>query len=369
MSPLQRAPVPASRASCRRRAAITRSRTSLRGDPALVRRADQIRRRHRLHLADEVDPVHERTAEAALVARELQRRAGAAVGRPGARAAVARRHHDRVRREVERALPARDLDAPLLERLPQGVDGAARELGQLVEEEDAPVRERDLAGHRPRAAPDEALRGDRVVRRAEGPLGREPPVADPGGAVHLGDLERLLEARRRQDSGEATGEHGLAGSGRADHEQVVPARGRDLERPLGVLLAAHVGEVGALRGASSAGSGSAGCAGSGVQRPWRRSASRDSVGIALTSIPSTSAASGRVRLRHQQPAVARAPGPQRRVERSPDRPQLSAQRELAGQRVAVEPLGRYLPAGREQARRLSRGRSSARPCARARARG
>ena len=58
---------------------------------------------------------------------------------------------------------------------------------------------------------------------------------------------------------------------------------------------------------------------------------------------------GRVRLRDQQAAVARAPGAQRGVQRAPDRPQLSAQRELAGQRVAMEVLGRHLSARREQA--------------------
>ena len=44
-------------------------------------------------------------------------------------------------------------------------------------------------------------------------------------------------------------------------------------------------------GLASSGSATAGRAGSGDQRPWSRSASRASVGIALTSIPSTSAAS------------------------------------------------------------------------------
>ena len=54
---------------------------------------------------------------------------------------------------------------------------------------------------------------------------------------------------RRQDPGQPPREHRLAGAGRADHEQVVAARRRDLERALGVRLAADVGEVDRALGA------------------------------------------------------------------------------------------------------------------------
>ena len=70
--------------------------------------------------------------------------------------------------------------------------------------------ERDLARHRARPAADEALRRDRVVRCAEGPLRRQPAAADAGDAVDLGDLERLLEGRRRQDPRQPAREHRLA---------------------------------------------------------------------------------------------------------------------------------------------------------------
>ena len=43
--------------------------------------------------------------------------------------------------------------------------------------------------------------------------------------------------------GNALGEHGFAGAGRADHQDVVTAGSGDFEGTLGGLLAAHVGEV------------------------------------------------------------------------------------------------------------------------------
>ena len=74
------------------------------------------------------------------------------------------------------------------------------------------------------------------------------------------------------------GEHRLAAAWRADHEDVVAAGRRDLERTLHVLLAAHVGEVGRVAVLGGAGA-VARLGGSGCQRPWSRSAIRASVGI------------------------------------------------------------------------------------------
>ena len=71
---------------------------------------------------------------------------------------------------------AGDDDSPLLQRLAQGLENALGELRQLVQEEDAVVREADLARPRDAAAADQARVGDGVMRRAERPLGDEPAV-------------------------------------------------------------------------------------------------------------------------------------------------------------------------------------------------
>ena len=339
MSPLQSTPVPARRASWRIRAATTRARTS----------AERVRRwrgsptsstaRHGLDLADEVDAVDQRAAQPPLVAGQLDRRAAAAVRRPRARAAVAGRHDDRVRRELERPLAAHDLHAALLERLAQRVHRDPRELRQLVEEEHAAVGERDLARHRPRPAAHEPLRRDRVVRGAERALGGEPPASDAGRAVDLGDLERLLEAGRRQDSGQPPGEHGLARAGRPDHQQVVAAGGGDLERALGVLLPAHVGQVRARRAPPRPDRPTAGRAGSGDQRPCSRSASRARRRDGAHLDPLDQRRLGRVRVRNEQAPVSGPPGAERGGERAP--------RPGAARRSArARPRGRSPPAAR-----------------------
>ena len=61
-------------------------------------------------------------------------------------------------------------------------------------------------------------------------------------------LERFLEIHARQDRRQPLGQHGLAGPGRADQQNVVPPRRRDGQRPLDVLLPAHVGAAAAEEG-------------------------------------------------------------------------------------------------------------------------
>ncbi len=140
---------------------------------------------------------------------------------------------------------ARDDDAAVLERLAQALDRVAAELGELVEEQDAVRRERDLTRtQEPGAAAEQACRGDRVVRRAERRMREDPaPGQQAGHRVQLRGLEGLLPRERRQDRGEPPGEHGLAGAGRAHHEDVVTAGGGDLEGAPRRRLAAHLGQI------------------------------------------------------------------------------------------------------------------------------
>ena len=57
---------------------------------------------------------------------------------------------------------------------------------------------------------------------------------------------RLLPGQGRQDAGQAAGQHGFAGAGRTDEQDVVSARSRDDHRPAGQRLAADVSEIGNL---------------------------------------------------------------------------------------------------------------------------
>jgi hypothetical protein len=158
----------------------------------------------------------------------------------------------RVRRSDERE-PGRELDgphhpghhdAPVLHRLAQPLDRVAAELGELVQEQDAMMRERHLTGtQEARAAAEQRRRRHRVVRRAERSFRDEPAYQEPGHRMQLGDLERLVPRHRRQDRGEATCQHGLASAGRSHHQDVVSAGGGHLERPTRLRLATDLGEV------------------------------------------------------------------------------------------------------------------------------
>ncbi len=61
-----------------------------------------------------------------------------------------------------------------------------------------------------------------MMRGAELPLNDERAVIQHcGDAEYLGGLQRLVEAQRRKYSGDALGQHCLAGPGRTDHENVM----------------------------------------------------------------------------------------------------------------------------------------------------
>ena len=133
---------------------------------------------------------------------------------------------------------------PLLERLPERLERGARELRQLVEEEDAVVGEARLAGRRRHAAADQPRARDRVMRRPERPPGDQRLAAEQArDAVHSRRLQRLLERRRRQDRGHAAREHRLAAAGRPDHQHVMTAGRRHLERALERVVTADLGQV------------------------------------------------------------------------------------------------------------------------------
>ena len=166
----------------RPRAATTRARTA-RGRLAVALRAE-VGRGERRHLDVQVDPVEERPGDLPAVARHVARRARAGVPRVSAEAARARVHRadeEEAGREGARPGGARDGDDAVLERLAQRLERVAPELGQLVEEEDAEVGERELARARVGSAARERRRRRAVVRGAERALREEPASRREGG--------------------------------------------------------------------------------------------------------------------------------------------------------------------------------------------
>jgi hypothetical protein len=68
-------------------------------------------------------------------------------------------------------------------------------------------------------------------------------VQHAGHAVNFCSLQRFFKRERRKNAGDALGQHGLAGAGRPDHEDVVPAGAGNFQRALGRKLSAHFLEV------------------------------------------------------------------------------------------------------------------------------
>ena len=75
------------------------------------------------------------------------------------------------------------------------------------------------------------------------PVGEEAP----GGRVHPGHRQRLFGSEGGQQPGQALGQHGLARSGRAHHQQVVASGRRHFEGVAPEGLSPHIGQVGPVR--------------------------------------------------------------------------------------------------------------------------
>jgi len=109
------------------------------------------------------------------------------------------------------------------------------------------MREADFA--RPRHAGASTYHSgarNRMMRRAEWPLIEQPaPALDqPRDAMHLGSLNRFDKRERRQNPSQALGQHGFAGTGRPNHQDVMRPGGRHFQRAFRHGLAAHVAEIG-----------------------------------------------------------------------------------------------------------------------------
>lgn len=182
----------------------------------------------------------------------------------------------------------------LLQRLAEGVEHGAGPLVQLVEEQDPAVGQRQLArAGDTGAAAQERGRADAGVRGAErGPVvdergGRrlQPPPRDgPDG----GELQGLVARQRREDRGEAPGEHRLAAPRRAEEQQVVPPAAA-ISR---ARRASACPRTSARSGAASAAAGAAWAAtGRGRASPRRTATASARSRTPATSRPPTRAAS------------------------------------------------------------------------------
>ena len=209
----------------------------------------QFRRRQARHVHVQVDAVQQRPGDLARgnagSLRALQRQRPDGIAGPAAGTGIHRRHQLESRRELALSRRARDGDHARFQRFAQDFERAPVPFGQLVEEQHAVVRERDLARPRFGATADQRNRAGGVVRRCGyGPLA--PARRVQAAAADRGDrrgFQCFGFAGFRQQSGQARRQQRLAAARRADQQQVVTAGGRDFERAPRMRLAAHVAHV------------------------------------------------------------------------------------------------------------------------------
>ena len=93
--------------------------------------------------------------------------------------------------------------------------------------------------------------GDGVVGVTERPGGQKrPPIEKAHHAVDLGGLQGFGQRHIGEHRGESLGQHRLAGTRGADHQDVVGPSGRHLQGPLYILLPFDVTEIGVIDGMS-----------------------------------------------------------------------------------------------------------------------
>jgi len=140
---------------------------------------------------------------------------------------------------------ARDGDGTVFERLAHDFEYVALKFGELIEEENAVMTERNFARARNGAAANEARIADGVMRRAKRARADEAAgiFERARNGMNARGFDGFFERHRGKNRGNALGEHSFASAGRADEENVVPAGTSDFQGAFRGLLAVNLAEV------------------------------------------------------------------------------------------------------------------------------
>src|SRR5579885_70092 len=203
---------------------------------------------HGGHVDVDIDAVEQRPGNFRDVALNHRRGTGALARRiveEPARARVHRCGQHEAGGKRQRHGGTGDRHRSVFKWLAQHLQHVPRELGQLIEKEQAVVCQTHFARTRDSAAADQARVCYRVVRSTEWPHAYEARARfeQPGHAVDLGGLDGFVESERRQNRRDALGQHRLPSPRRADHQNVVAAGRSDFNGALGVHLAFDVVEI------------------------------------------------------------------------------------------------------------------------------
>ena len=184
----------------------------------------------------QIDPVEHGAGDLALIIGGTTRRP--ATGQCGiAQMAAATWVHSRDELDVggkgHVRIGARNIDLASLERLSQRIEHGTLEFRQFIEEQDAEMREADLAWLDPQPSASERCHARRMVRRAKRTGAADTPFFQRSGhGLHHADLQCFRRRKRRENAGKAASQKALARAGRPDHQEIVSACRSDFQRAL-----------------------------------------------------------------------------------------------------------------------------------------
>ena len=142
----------------------------------------------------------------------------------------------------------RQHDVAALQRFAQHLEHGAIELRQLVQEQHAVVRKRNLAWSRASAAADEGDGRRRVMWRAKR---SSPPALESKAVQRQGTDRRRLDGfvlvEFRQQPGQPLRQHALAAARRTDQQQAVFASRSNFKGAPCSCLPPHIDQVGTAR--------------------------------------------------------------------------------------------------------------------------
>jgi hypothetical protein len=131
------------------------------------------------------------------------------------------------------------------QRLTKHFQHVSAELRQLIEKQNAMMRQRHFARARNGPAPDQRLGCRRMVGRPHRPLVHQRNAIGQQSqrGVNARGFQRFASTQRRQDPRNPLGEHRLARPRRANHQQIVAARRRNDDGAFDGFLSPHIDKI------------------------------------------------------------------------------------------------------------------------------
>ena len=136
---------------------------------------------------------------------------------------------------------------PRLQRLPQRIEHRTLKLRQFVEKQHAQMRKAHLPRPHLQPAADQRRHRRAMMRCAIGPPPDQPPILQqPRHRCHHRHFQRLRRRQVRQYPRQTGRHQRFARTRRPRHNQIMPARRRNLQRALGDFLPLHLPQIGTV---------------------------------------------------------------------------------------------------------------------------